>query len=704
MARSRYRSVRYDLSAAVEVARLVESAGDTIAADILAPALGYSGTNNGAYLARVASARLFGVVTGRGSRFEATERGRRILAGAEPDASTARREAFLAVPLFRAVADAAARQGGLLPADLVSWLEGEFGETSAKSQTVADRLIASAAQAGVLKRVAGGKYQLTAPLTNFTSVDKPASPARTRQVRWRRAGKSPSGEDAAMAENGLWLDDEPVGSSHRIPAWRRAGVIAAAAVVLIVVAVPVALVAAGSPSPPTAAHKPGPNPRLGNGPAEHQVLSALSATTNSGNFDFSYTISSTPASHAAPTTPTTACDQIKVPVPGPSLRASSKSTVATMPLVVSRSGEAASASSSGAVTPSASSSGYSYPASGGGTFATGTVPGSGSASTGPVSTRVTPALPPGFVWKTEKVCNGPIVSPDPVVQGGGVINTQPLAMVASANIGNGLNVSVRIDGSDVYEGSSGDTGLAPLASDASASGTNLPGFAGITEGTLGTREGAVAMMGMASPTGYLDLIQPAIDAAAKTGTGVVDGTPVTVYQVANNLDQLAAAAGTTGPESQTISAALILLKGQGYTANSSVVSIDAAGYIRQVKSTDTFGDGGSVTLQATFSNFGCAGTVLMPGQTGSGTPPNGCTSPDGPKSSPAAPKPSTSTASQATTPSTSSSQVTSTTPTTVASQSPPTTASSTPPGSTSPSTGSTTTTTAASGTTTSSVP
>ena len=52
MARSRFRSVRYDLSAAVEVARLVESAGETVAADILAPALGYSGTNNGAYLAR----------------------------------------------------------------------------------------------------------------------------------------------------------------------------------------------------------------------------------------------------------------------------------------------------------------------------------------------------------------------------------------------------------------------------------------------------------------------------------------------------------------------------------------------------------------------------------------------------------------------------------------------------------------------------
>jgi hypothetical protein len=151
------------------------------------------------------------------------------------------------------------------------------------------------------------------------------------------------------------------------------------------------------------------------------------------------------------------------------------------------------------------------------------------------------------------------------------------------------------------------------------------------------------MMGMASPTGYLDLIQPAVDAASETGSGTVDGVPVTVYQVTDNLDQLATAAGTTSAESQTISAALTLLKAQGYTANTALVSIDDAGYIRQVKSTDTFSDGSSVTLQAMFSDFGCAGTVLMPGQTGSGVPPTGCTSSDGPGPSTTTPTTSPST-------------------------------------------------------------
>src|ERR1019366_7982065 len=57
MAGSRFRSVRYDLAASLEVARMAGSAGGSIAPDLLAPALGYSGTNNGAYLSRVAKAR-----------------------------------------------------------------------------------------------------------------------------------------------------------------------------------------------------------------------------------------------------------------------------------------------------------------------------------------------------------------------------------------------------------------------------------------------------------------------------------------------------------------------------------------------------------------------------------------------------------------------------------------------------------------------
>ena len=196
MARSRFRSVRYDLTAAVEVARLVDSAGGDVAGDILAPALGYSGTNNGAYLTRVANARLFGLVSGRGSRFEVTERGRRVLAGDGPDAIAARRDAFLAVPLFRAVADAAAEQGGVLPEDLARWLVDDFGEVAGKSQTIADRLVASAGQAHALHRTPTGQLQVTTNFTNFTPVDNPTL------FRARPSGRVSAAGDFAAGRTG----------------------------------------------------------------------------------------------------------------------------------------------------------------------------------------------------------------------------------------------------------------------------------------------------------------------------------------------------------------------------------------------------------------------------------------------------------------------------------------------------------------------
>lgn len=606
--------MRYDLAAALEVARLVDSAGGSVAADLLAPALGYSGTNNGAYLARVANARLFGVVTGRGSRFELTERGRRILAATEPAAATARREAFLAVPLFRAVSDRVGQHPGPLPVDLAGWLVSQFGETPGKAGTVADRLLSSAAQAGLLRTGDTEKFLFTAMLTDFTPVDKPPSHRPRAPLRLSRGARSLQGEAAVMADSRLWLDEEQPGSPGRVPAWRRAGALAAAAVVLVAVAVPVALVTIGSPSTPVASRHVASRPVLGTGPAEHQVLSALSATTDSGSFDFHYTISSTPASGTAPsTTSTTVCNEVTVPVAADGASGHGGAPVA--PMIGSSGGGAAVEPNS---SPAPSSSVVVSPAD-------------GTVTSG--SSQTTAALPPGFTWRTQKVCNGPVAQPNPVVQGSGVIDTSPLGMVASADVGGGLDVTVRLDGTQVWEEGTRDTDLAPQGSDSTGSGTDLPGFAGLTEGTLGSSEGAVAMMGMASPTGYLDLVQPAIGAAAQTGTGTVDGTAVTEYQVADDLDQLAGAPGTSSAESQTIAAALASLKAEGYTANRVTVSVDGAGFIRQVTSIDSFTDGASVTLEATFSDFGCAGTVLMPGQTGSGTPPAGCTSPDDPNAS-----------------------------------------------------------------------
>ena len=134
---------------------------------------------------------------------------------------------------------------------------------------------------------------------------------------------------------------------------------------------------------------------------------------------------------------------------------------------------------------------------------------------------------------------------DNATQGSGIINTNPMAMAASADIsqggGGGLQVGVRVDPTTVWEVGVTDNGLTPQNSD--EIGQPLPGFAGLTEGTLGSREGAVAMMGMASPTGYLDLVQPAISGAAEVGSSTVGGVSVTQYELAIDPAALASRPG-----------------------------------------------------------------------------------------------------------------------------------------------------------------
>jgi hypothetical protein len=136
------------------------------------------------------------------------------------------------------------------------------------------------------------------------------------------------------------------------------------------------------------------------------------------------------------------------------------------------------------------------------------------------------------------------------------------------------------------------------------------------------------MMGMASPTGYLDLVQPAVTSATEVGTATVDGVAVTQYQLTVDPGSLATAPGTSSQEQSAINAAVQALTSEGYRTIIDLVSIDASGFIRESASTVTFSDGGTVTLDAHFSNFGCAGTVLMPGQVGASSPPSGCVSAD----------------------------------------------------------------------------
>ena len=219
------------------------------------------------------------------------------------------------------------------------------------------------------------------------------------------------------------------------------------------------------------------------------------------------------------------------------------------------------------------------------------------------------------------------ILPGMAISGQGTIDINPFAMVASSNVPGIGPVTLRDNGTDVWEIGGGDYGLSPGSSD-TGPGSSLSGFAGLVEGTLGPRQGALAMKGLASPTGYLELDENAITSADQVGTGVVDGVPVTVYQVTLNPSQEAHVAGTTPDEATALRDALAVLDQQGYVGTTVKVSIDGGGFIRQTMSVAKFSDGATQTSELTLSDFGCAGAVLMPGQSGSSSPPSGCSSPD----------------------------------------------------------------------------
>jgi hypothetical protein len=222
---------------------------------------------------------------------------------------------------------------------------------------------------------------------------------------------------------------------------------------------------------------------------------------------------------------------------------------------------------------------------------------------------------------------GEQAGPGLAIAGTGTINTDPFAMVAVSQVPGLGQITLRDDGTKVWEMGGGNYGLSPGSTD-SGPGSPLSGFAGLVEGTLGPRQGALDMMGLASPTGYLELDQNAITSADQIGTSTVDGVPVSVYQVTLDPDQQAAIPRANAVQTTAIHDAVGVLHGQGYTGTTVKIAIDGAGYIRRTDSVASFSDGASATSETTFSNFGCAGTVLMPGQQGPSSPPAHCVSPD----------------------------------------------------------------------------
>jgi hypothetical protein len=227
------------------------------------------------------------------------------------------------------------------------------------------------------------------------------------------------------------------------------------------------------------------------------------------------------------------------------------------------------------------------------------------------------------------------------VAGTGVVNTDPYVALDMTDSESTYGpVSLVVDDSDVWEFGASDAGVNPGTD--SGPGDPLSQFAQVVESSIGTGEGALSMMGLADPYGRLDLAQNMITGATETGTGTVDGDAVTIYAVTINVENEANQAGLSPEQQTTIDQALTVLQNQDYTGTSELVSVDGAGYIREIKTTVTFASGASVVGDQIYSNFGCGGT-LTPGSPLVQPAPAGCVSPDQPGAPPPTSVPTTTT-------------------------------------------------------------
>jgi hypothetical protein len=212
------------------------------------------------------------------------------------------------------------------------------------------------------------------------------------------------------------------------------------------------------------------------------------------------------------------------------------------------------------------------------------------------------------------------------ISGHGTVDTNPYAMVTVSDVGSLGQITLYDDGTKVWEIGGGDYGLS--APGQAGPGAPLSGYASSVEGTVGQVQGALDMEGLASGTGYLNLQAREIQAAQPAGTGNVDGVPVTIYKLSESGLLDPNVPGQTPEQITTIQAADAIIENSGFAGKTTWVSVDSEGYIREQKTEYTLPDGSAVTEDTILSNFGCAGTVIMPGQSGTSSPPAGCVSPD----------------------------------------------------------------------------
>lgn len=216
-----------DLNDSIEVARAIqERAGGVCGNEHLAEFLGYSSPRSGTYFSRVQAAKMFGLIHAQGNNLSPTERAHAILSPVMPDdEARARFEAFVSVPLFKAVFEQF--RGMNLPPDvgIKNLLKTKFGIVEDRINPAFRILMDSAEQAGLFKTT-GGRSKMIAPIMGIglqpsaSSTKTPDSlPPQDRIDKPKFGGGSGEGPPGGVhtAIIGLLRELPPAGA-----AWPRA--------------------------------------------------------------------------------------------------------------------------------------------------------------------------------------------------------------------------------------------------------------------------------------------------------------------------------------------------------------------------------------------------------------------------------------------------------------------------------------------------
>jgi hypothetical protein len=170
----------YDLASSEEVARVLhQHGGGAASTSELAALLGYSRAKNGAFIDRLAAARMFGLVT-TGGNITLTDRARAILMPEFPEsAARARVEAFEGVPLYRSILQAF--EGQVLPGrdGMRNALQNRFGVPAFKVAPALERMMSSAQHAGLFFQ--GDRTRLLRPRLRPGSATPPGQGASSDQ-------------------------------------------------------------------------------------------------------------------------------------------------------------------------------------------------------------------------------------------------------------------------------------------------------------------------------------------------------------------------------------------------------------------------------------------------------------------------------------------------------------------------------------------